>query len=316
MTLTVAQIAGAHPHVPARRTSRDDREPERQRPRADRRAYTSLRGRPDPSTAPNAASAPLAAASRTTTCSPTSVSTSSSRSSASTRARPRSRPMADPIRRRDPDLPFNFAPTGWALCDGQLLPISQNTALFSLLGTTYGGDGKSTFALPDLQGRAPMHPGQGPGLSRYDLGRDWRQRHRDAARVRDASAHATRCSAAATDAGERAGPGALARLAGRRTGLRGSATSSHGDARPRGGRSRRRRPAAQQPPALPDAHLHHRPPGHLPAAAIATLVLRPETDADRCLLEALFADLRTAGAVAPAGRFHEGDIRPPAGRCT
>jgi microcystin-dependent protein len=61
-------------------------------------------------------------------------------------------------------FPFNFAPKGWAWCDGQLLPITQNTALFSLLGTTYGGDGKSTFALPDLQGCAPMHPGQGPGL--------------------------------------------------------------------------------------------------------------------------------------------------------
>ena len=67
-------------------------------------------------------------------------------------------------------FPFNFAPKGWAFCDGQLLPLSQNTALFSLLGTTYGGDGKSTFALPDLQGSAPMHPGQGPGLSLYDLG--------------------------------------------------------------------------------------------------------------------------------------------------
>jgi len=65
---------------------------------------------------------------------------------------------------------FNFAPKGWAFCDGQILPISQNTALFSLLGTTYGGDGKSTFALPDLQGNAPMHPGQGPGLSLHDLG--------------------------------------------------------------------------------------------------------------------------------------------------
>jgi microcystin-dependent protein len=67
-------------------------------------------------------------------------------------------------------FPFNFAPTGWALCDGQLLPISQNTALFSLLGTTYGGDGKSTFALPDIQGRTVMQPGQGPGLSLHDLG--------------------------------------------------------------------------------------------------------------------------------------------------
>jgi len=67
-------------------------------------------------------------------------------------------------------FPFNFAPKGWAWCDGQLLPLSQNTALFSLLGTTYGGNGKSNFALPDLQGRAAMHPGQGPGLSLHDLG--------------------------------------------------------------------------------------------------------------------------------------------------
>jgi microcystin-dependent protein len=65
---------------------------------------------------------------------------------------------------------FNFAPKGWAFCDGQLLPLSQNTALFSLLGTTYGGDGKSNFALPNMQGNAPMHPGQGPGLSLHDLG--------------------------------------------------------------------------------------------------------------------------------------------------
>jgi microcystin-dependent protein len=67
-------------------------------------------------------------------------------------------------------FPFNFPPKGWAFCDGQLLPLSQNTALFSLLGTTYGGDGKSTFALPNLQGSAAKHPGQGPGLNLYDLG--------------------------------------------------------------------------------------------------------------------------------------------------
>jgi microcystin-dependent protein len=64
----------------------------------------------------------------------------------------------------------NFAPTGWATCDGQILPISQNTALFSLLGTTYGGDGKSNFALPNLQGSVPLGAGQGPGLSLRDLG--------------------------------------------------------------------------------------------------------------------------------------------------
>jgi microcystin-dependent protein len=64
----------------------------------------------------------------------------------------------------------NFAPRGWAFCNGQLLPVSQNTALFSLIGTTYGGDGRSTTALPNLQGRAPMHPGRGPGLTARRLG--------------------------------------------------------------------------------------------------------------------------------------------------
>ena len=67
-------------------------------------------------------------------------------------------------------FPFNFAPKGWAWCNGQLLPLSQNTALFSLLGTIYGGDGKSNFALPNLQGSAPLFWGQGPGLSLYDEG--------------------------------------------------------------------------------------------------------------------------------------------------
>ena len=64
----------------------------------------------------------------------------------------------------------NFAPRGWAFCDGQLLPISQNSALFSILGTVYGGDGRTTFALPDLRGRFPLHPGNGPGLPAYRLG--------------------------------------------------------------------------------------------------------------------------------------------------
>jgi microcystin-dependent protein len=78
--------------------------------------------------------------------------------------------MSDPFVAEIRIFPFNFAPKSWALCNGQLLPISQNTALFSLLGTTYGGDGKSTFALPDLQGSAPMQQGQGPGLSQRSLG--------------------------------------------------------------------------------------------------------------------------------------------------
>lgn len=64
----------------------------------------------------------------------------------------------------------NFAPRGWAFCGGQLLPIDQNTALFSLVGTTYGGDGRTTLGLPNLEGRSPMHPGRGPGLTSYRLG--------------------------------------------------------------------------------------------------------------------------------------------------
>ena len=78
--------------------------------------------------------------------------------------------MADPFVAEIRIFAGNFAPTGWALCNGQLLPISQNTALFSLLGTTYGGDGKTNYALPDLQGRAPAFWGQGPGLSDRVIG--------------------------------------------------------------------------------------------------------------------------------------------------
>lgn len=78
--------------------------------------------------------------------------------------------MADPFVAEIRILPYTFAPRGWATCDGQLMPISQNTALFSLLGTYYGGDGKTTFALPNLQGSAAMGAGQGPGLSQHDLG--------------------------------------------------------------------------------------------------------------------------------------------------
>ncbi len=78
--------------------------------------------------------------------------------------------MTDPFVAEIRIFACNFAPTGWAKCNGQLMPISQNTALFSLLGTMYGGDGKSTFALPDLQGHVPMHAGQGAGLSQRSQG--------------------------------------------------------------------------------------------------------------------------------------------------
>ena len=78
--------------------------------------------------------------------------------------------MSEPFLGQIMLVPYNFAPRGWAFCNGQILPIAQNTALFSLLGTTFGGNGQTTFALPDLRGRVPNSSGQGPGLSNYDLG--------------------------------------------------------------------------------------------------------------------------------------------------
>lgn len=78
--------------------------------------------------------------------------------------------MSEPFIAEIRIVAFNFAPRGWAFCDGQLLPIAQNTALFSLIGTTYGGDGRTTTALPNLRDRAPMHPGRGPGLTSRRLG--------------------------------------------------------------------------------------------------------------------------------------------------
>ena len=78
--------------------------------------------------------------------------------------------MSEPFLGQIQPVGFNFAPRGWALCDGQLLSIAQYNALFALLGTTYGGDGRTTFGLPDLRGRAALHVGQGPGLSNYRWG--------------------------------------------------------------------------------------------------------------------------------------------------
>ncbi len=81
--------------------------------------------------------------------------------------------MSEPFIAEVRIFPYDFAPRGWACCDGQLLPIANNTALFALIGTVYGGDGRSTLALPNLQGRTPMHPGRGPGLTSRRLGERW-----------------------------------------------------------------------------------------------------------------------------------------------
>jgi microcystin-dependent protein len=88
----------------------------------------------------------------------------------------------------------DFAPRGWAFCNGQLLPIAQNTALFSILGTTYGGNGQTTFALPDLRGRVPVHPGQGPGLTDRQLGQNGGD-EQVALQVDEIPAHAHRVNA-------------------------------------------------------------------------------------------------------------------------
>lgn len=78
--------------------------------------------------------------------------------------------MSEPFLGEIRPFPYGFAPRAWAFCDGQILPINQNQALFSLLGTTYGGNGVTTFALPDLRNRVPISSGQGPGLANYSLG--------------------------------------------------------------------------------------------------------------------------------------------------
>jgi microcystin-dependent protein len=101
----------------------------------------------------------------------------------------------------------NFAPRGWAFCEGQLLPISQNQALFSILGTTYGGDGRTTFALPDLRGRVCIQPGRGPGLSSYTLGQSGGVESVTLV-VSNMPAHNHSYNAASTGEGERTATGA------------------------------------------------------------------------------------------------------------
>lgn len=97
----------------------------------------------------------------------------------------------------------NFAPRGWAFCNGQLLPIAQNTALFSLVGTTYGGDGRTTLGLPNLQGKAPMHPGNGPGLTSRRLGESAGEATHTLSQAQIPShTHQLRCADETADSGE------------------------------------------------------------------------------------------------------------------
>ena len=175
--------------------------------------------------------------------------------------------MADPFVAEIRIFPFNFAPRGWAWCDGQLLPLSQNTALFSLLGTTYGGNGKSNFALPDLQGSAPMHPGQGPGLSLHDLGETGGSETVTLLESGDPGSQP--CPAGRPGRGRYLRPRSVSQP--RRFHRCGGLPAKHGEpgaARPRGPHPRRRRPAAQQPAAVPDLLLLHRPPGGISAERV------------------------------------------------
>ena len=183
-------------------------------------------------------------------------------------------------------FPFNFAPKGWAWCDGQLLPLSQNTALFSLLGTTYGGDGKSNFALPDLQGRAPMHPGQGPGLSLHSLGEAFGTETVTLLES-EIPAHPHGLRGNTIDLGDTNTPSPNAAYA-QSSGGTLYQTTQNTQLGPGGAVARRRRPAAQQPPAVPDALLQHRAAGRLPAAHVAPWARsrcgrsQPPTSRSRC----------------------------------
>ena len=172
--------------------------------------------------------------------------------------------MADPFVAEIRIFPFNFAPRGWAWCDGQLLPLSQNTALFSLLGTTYGGDGKTNFALPDLQGRAPMHPGQGPGLSLHDLGETGGSE--TVTLLESEIPHTvTPCRRPPRDGTARAAGGQRAGAIDRGQRLSVADRRAARPDVPSGSGTRRRRPAAQQPAAVPDVLLQHRAAGCVPA---------------------------------------------------
>ncbi len=168
----------------------------------------------------------------------------------------------------------NFAPTGWALCNGQLMPISQNTALFSLLGTTYGGDGKSTFALPDLQGSAPMQQGQGPGLSLRDLGEIGGEPNvtllQTEMPAHSHSAQGSTGSNQTTPANNAWASGA--KLGGGNLYVPTNPAEQRAD-EPVGHVHRRQQSAPQQHDAVSGSHLHHRSAGSLPSALLTAFRL-------------------------------------------
>ena len=167
--------------------------------------------------------------------------------------------MAEPFLGEIRIMSFNFAPKGWALCNGQLLPINQNQALFSLLGTTYGGNGRVNFALPDLRGRVPMHAGERPHPRRAG-----RAGGSHAHQLRSCRRTTTRSSAVNANAQRRRRRELSSRPRTRCTSRRRQHDARAEHDRPTSvGRSRTREPAA-----VPDAELLHRTAGHLPLAEL------------------------------------------------
>ena len=158
---------------------------------------------------------------------------------------------------------FNFAPRGWALCQGQLMSISQNTALFSLLGTMYGGNGQTTFGLPDLRGRTALGFGQGPGLSPYDQGQPGgAEQVTLLAGQLPPHNHTVSASSAATGKNPaNSFPAYTADAVDVRLDRRSDDEPSHGE-------RRRQRSAGRGQLALPRAELVHRGGGHLPASQL------------------------------------------------
>ena len=165
--------------------------------------------------------------------------------------------MADPFVAEIRIFPFNFAPTGWAFCDGQLLPISQNTALFSLLGTIYGGDGKSTFALPDLQGTRADAPGPGPGPVACTTSARSAARRRSRCCESEMPAH-THAMTGQTRTRRDVKVASPERLVRAQQAARCTRATRQHESGAAGARARWRQPAAQQPDAVPDVQLLHR----------------------------------------------------------
>ncbi len=176
--------------------------------------------------------------------------------------------MSDPFVGEIRMFAGNFAPRGWAFCNGQILSIAQNTALFSLLGTTYGGNGQTTFALPDLQNRSPMHLGQGPGLTSRDLG-EIGGNTTVTLIASEMPAHAHQPQADASASGQMSPAGATWGAGGRgRPRCLRSQFKSGRCAQPAGVGPDRGQPTAQQPFTLSGCQFHHRAARCLPVAQL------------------------------------------------